>query len=213
MECYKKVISPSEIIDYSGLIIAQYERRFPGILNAQPLVGFKVLLRDLDAFKAPGQERIRYIETYLPKILHGQGCILRETNNNVMADGFWLITLPVPITQLNDTVVNQVGRLTQVMGILERDFNIVPQDIVEVNVSGRCTVADTDARIANVIIPENIRPMHMQPENWSCRLGTIIRINDGFMLMRTRWNMGNLDVHQRKENMLLVSNILSTIFR
>lgn len=212
MECYNKVISPSEIIDYSGLIISQYERRFPGILNSQPMVGFKILMRDLDAFKAPGQDRLRYIDSFLPKILTGNGCILRETHST-MPDGLWLITLPVPITQLNDTVVNQVGRLSQIMSILERELNIVPSDIVEVNISGRCTVADMESRIASVIIPENIRGMHQQPDNWSCKLGTIIRINEGFALLRTRWNMGNIDDFHRKETMLLISNILSTIFR
>lgn len=213
MECYNKIVGPSEIIDYSGLIINQYDRKNPWLLNTTPMVGFKVLMRDMDAFKAPGNERIRYIESYLPQILTGNGCILRETNNNAMPDGFWCITLPVPITQLCDPIVNQIGRMSNVMKVLERDFNIVPADIVEVNVSGRCTVADTDFRIASVIIPENIRMMHQQPENWSCRLGTVMRINEGFMLLRTRWNMGNLDEYHRKETMLLISNILSTIFR
>ena len=213
MECYNKVLSPSEIIDYSNLIINNYERRAPGLLNTTPMVGFKVLFKDLDAYKAPGAERLRFIETYLPRILNGNGCILRETNNNSMPDGFWLITLPVPITQLNDPVVNQIGRMLSVMDVLSREFNIVPVGMTEVNVSGRCTVLDTDNRIASVVIPEPLVQIHCPPENWSCKLGTVIRINDGFMLLRTRWNMDGMDIVHRKEAMLLASNILSTIFR
>ena len=62
LECYNKIISPSEIVDYSNLIISQYERRSPGILHSHPFVGLKLLLKDLDAYRGTGRERISYLE-------------------------------------------------------------------------------------------------------------------------------------------------------
>lgn len=214
LECYNKIISPTEIVDYSNLIISQYERRWPGILQSTPMVGLKVLLKDMDAFKCPGSERIRYLEAYLPKILGGSGCFLRETNNNLMPDGFWLVTLPVPVIQLNDRIVNQLGRMLGVLSILERDFNLVFHGRIEINVSGRCTVADTERRLNQVYISNTLMQFHSRPENSAYTLGNIIRINPGFMLLRTNWDLGNMNNREAiVDTILQLTNNISTIFR
>ena len=213
LECYNKIISPSEIVDYSNLVISQYERRSPGILHSHPFVGLKLLLKDLDAYRGTGRERISYLESCIGKILPGTGCFLRETNNNLMPDGFWLVTLPVPLYQLNDRNVNQLGRMLGVLSVLERDFNIVFQGRIEINVSGRCAVVDTERRLSAIYIPNHLMQFHSRPENSAYSLGTVIRINPGFMLFRTNWNVGNMDKPGVVDTILQVSNNISSIYR
>lgn len=212
---YKRIARPTDVVEYSNMILQQYERNFPGIVNSSTFVGFKILLKDMDAFLKPGVERIKYLETYFPDLLRGTGCFIRETNNRLMPDGFWLITLPVPIHQLCDPNINQVGRMFWVLDVLEKQFNIVRQGRLEVNVSGRCTVADTATRLESLHIPSQYEPMLVHPQHSAYSVGIVHRISNTHMLLRTTWAIDNIigNNDQIIDLMLSMSNYISGIFR
>ena len=211
---YGKILSPTEVVDYSGMIINNYQRRSrDGSIMNTPFVGFKILMRDGDAFKGPSPERIRFLETFTPRVLSGSGCFLRETNNSIMPDGYWLVTSPVPITQLNDYENNQMNRILSVVKHLESSFNFVRQGRCEINVSGRCTVAETEARLRNVYIPEDLKRLHMTTEGSAYTLGSVLRINHKYALVRSSWNFSSLTDQGMKDVLLQMTYNISGMYR
>lgn len=185
-----KIFRPSEIVDYSSMIITNYEKKYPnsGIM-ARPFVGFKILMVDADAYVGSAEERIRYLEKYVGKILENTACFLRETNKHIMSDGFWLVSLPVPVSQLRSNSVNQMQRILRAMEGLNNQFNISFTGRVEINVSGRCTVAETAEALNNILIPDEDMQYLIRPNYTAYNLGKVIPINDHFQLLRTSWDM------------------------
>jgi hypothetical protein len=184
----RRILGPFEVVDYSGLIMKQYLNR-PGAiktLDRIPFVGYKILLKDFDAGKRRDSERIQYLEQYLVPRLAGTGCFLRETNNEIMNDGFWLVTMPVPIVQLTGQM-NQLGRIMGVINMIETNFNMKRQGRIEINVSGRCAVTDTPQALSQIHVPRQYETMLIKPENSAYRIGNVVRINNEFMVLRTSW--------------------------
>lgn len=193
------VVGPTEIVDYSSIVIGRYP---PSAVQVEPFIGIKVLCRDMNASFMPPRDRIIQIEQNIG-FLKNTGCIIRETSPS-MPDGFWVITCPVPRSQL----ALQIQNLNSVLAILQNNFGIVRyQELVEINVSGRCTPQDTERCLKNLIIPDIYNNSLVLPgNNTPYKFGHVMRINDIYMMLRTRWHFTRLD------DATVISQIISSIF-
>lgn len=208
------ILHPDEVFPYSELIMMNYERPNPGILAMSPFVGFKIRLTDFDASKCPPGYRIAHLERNMGGILTGNGCLLRETNPQVSVDGFYLLTLPVPVQQLDDYNCNQLGRICDVLSLLDTNFNIAPNPYFEINVSGRSNILETPERLGMLRLG-NYKDMAI-PQDGPYNAGRVIRINNDYMLLRTQWDMSRLGAfnYENFKNMVLdITPRITAIFK
>ena len=211
----QKILHPSEVFPYSEMVFNNYERQNPGILAASPFVGLKIRMTDFDAYKAQPGVRISFLEHNIRDILVGNGCIMRETFPQDATDGFYLITLPVPINQLDNYNCNQLGRIGEVLNLLDAQFNISANPYFEINISGRCPIAETPDRLSTIRIPRNSRDMFIHQDS-PFNAGRVIRINNEYALLRTQWDMSRLGAfnYENFRNMVLdITPGLSTAFK
>lgn len=200
-----KILKPDEVVDYSNEIIRGLR---PETIQMEPMIGFKVMMKDLNAFATTQSQRFQFLEMNLA-FLRGTGCIIRETQPIEAKDGFWVITFPVPQSQLS----NQLMKLTAVMDFMANQFGIVPQDLIEVNVSGRCPIAETEWRLGSVNIPQQIRRFMVEPTNTPYKMGHIIRINEDFALLRTMWDWRNqANGQSHMSDLLVIPQLLAGMF-
>ena len=223
----QKILQPEEVFPYSELIMSKYEYPNPGILD-RPFVGLKIRLTDYDANRMTPEMRIAYLEQNLRQILNGTGCIMRETSMQQAMDGLFLITLPVPINQLDDINCNQIKRALVVLDALDRNFNICidtqtdkslpPKIYFEINISGYCPLHERQDRLSTIRIPTNYASMFI-PQQSVYTVGNVIPINDMYALLRTQWALpfynGNLggNYENLKRMVLDVTSALSTAFK
>lgn len=198
-----RVIGPTEVVHYSSIIRQVYP---DAALQIEPFIGFKVLCRDNNASLIDPRNRLAQIDANLG-FLRGTGCIIRETSLQ-MTDGFWVITLPVPRSQVNV----QINNLLKVLSILERAFGIVSQNMFEINVSGRCFETETERCLSGLMIPPRYLGSLLVPDNTPYKHGTVIRINDTYMCLRTRWKLSNSSVQNSYEDLVVLSQIISSIY-
>jgi len=152
-------------------------------------------------------DRIRQIDMNLG-ILRGKGCIIRETSSS-MPDGFWIISMPVPRSQVNTAINN----LMDVIVSMEQYFGIVRHGLFEINVSGRCNIAETERCLSALTIPMRYMSALIEPTETAIRLGHVIRINDNFMVLRTRWNLQIQNNMMNYEDLVVLSQLISTMFK
>ena len=211
----QKILHPGEVFPYSEMVFNNYERPNPGILAATPFVGFKIRMTDFDAYKAQPGVRISFLEHNIRDILVGNGCMLRETHPQDATDGFYLITLPVPTLQLDNYNCNQLGRIGEVINLLDAQFNISANPYFEINISGRCPIEETPDRLSTIRIPRNYKDMFI-PQESAFNAGKVIRINNEYALLRTQWDMSRLGAfnYENFRNMVLdITPGLSTAFK
>lgn len=211
----QKILQPDEVFPYSEMVMTFYERHNPGILAATPFVGFKIRLTDYDAYKTAPRARFEFLEPRLRNALDGTGCLIRETHKSDSIDGFYLISLPVPIQQLDDINCDQLSRIGDVLRVLDQNFNISPNPYYEINISGRCTVSETADRLSTIRIPRNYKDMFI-PQNSPYNAGRVMRINNNYMLLRTQWDMseyGSFNYENWRNMVLDIIPGLSTAFK
>jgi hypothetical protein len=192
-----KILGPTEIVDYTSAIKQAYP---PQAVMSEPFIGFKVLCKDVSGM--PAQQRFPQIETSLG-FLRGSGCIIRETSMK-MPDGFWVISFPVPRSQ----AMEQLQKLMTVLMTFEKYFGIIRQDLIEINVSGRCSMPETETCFRNVTLPQHYMKACVVPNNSPYRLGTITRINQMFMMFRSRWALKVSST----EDILVIAQLLCGMF-
>lgn len=199
-----KILGPVDIVPYSDIV----KQAYPWYAFAQePFVGVKVLTRDFKANTAPSPyARMQYLDTYVPSILNGQGCLMRETNYGVLPDGLWAITMPVPMSQL----MQQLNNLGNVLSALERHHGIVYQDVIDINISGRCPLIDTERSMTQIIIPKDYKDRHVESDNSPYKIGGTIRINDEYLLIRSRWTLPRLDLFANTQT---ISSCIRGVFK
>lgn len=220
-----RIVGPSEIVPYANIVETAYP---PYAISSEPFVGLKLFLRDSLANRGTPADRVRYLETVeypdpygrkdtngrplpsgvrvLHKIFEGTGAIIRETDNHKMIDGYWLITMPVPKSQL----AQQLNNLGFVLTKLENEFGIVYQDVCDINISGRCPLIDTERALSQVSIPSAYKDYLMTSDNSPYKLGYIQRINDEYMILRTRWCLPRNNMF---EHVNMITTSMQTIFR
>lgn len=206
-----RVLGPAEVVNYSQCIRSAYPVQ---AIQTEPFVGFKILCRDLSAFDLGNTgDRLRQLDQFCP-YLRGSGCILRETGCSVMNDGLWLISMPVPRSQ----VQMQLGNVMKVLRIMAANLNVMPTGIFEVSVSGRCTPIEIEGRLSRLDIPPRFQSMIVPSANSPYKIGVCNRINDFYMIFRTMWNMSNSPMAAQnmdeclRENLDILSLKLSNIF-
>lgn len=198
-----RIIGPTEIVPYSDIVMQAYP---PYAIASEPFIGLKVLVRDMQASKGTPAARLQFIDQYLGSLLKDQGVIMRETNNNIMVDGYWVITMPVPKSQLKQ----QLNNLVVVLSNLEKYFGIVYQDMLDINISGRCPLIDTERCLSQVSIPRLYQQYLVPSDNSPYKLGYIVRINDEFTVLRTRWKLPRADMF---ENVQMIVTSVQSMFR
>ena len=198
-----RIVGPFEEVPYSDIVMQAYP---PFAIMQEPFIGVKVLVRDMQAHKGTPAARLQYLDQYMPSLLHGQGVIIRETNGNIMNDGFWVITMPVPRSQLKQ----QLNNLGNVLSALENNHGIVYQDIIDINVSGRCPLIDTERSMAQISIPKIYQQYLVQADNSPYKLGGIVRINDEYLILKSRWKLPRLDMF---ENISMIVSCIQGMFR
>lgn len=197
-----RIKGPTEFVPYSDLIKSAYPIY---AIQTEPFIGYKVLLKDMDAFKRSPSERMAYIESKLC-LLNGMGCFLRETNNSLMPDGFWLISMPVPRSQIQE----QIQRITNALTILEEQLHMVRSGQMEINVSGKCSNNEIGTRLARVsLIDDYYAQARVVQPNSPYSLGRVVPINDGYILLRSSWAFDRTRMYS---DMILMSQIISSIY-
>ena len=203
-----RILKPDEVVDYSNELIRGCR---PETLQYEPCIGFKVMCKDLNAYTATTQAaRFQFLEQNLG-FLRNSGCIIRETHPIEAPDGFWVISFPVPQGHLSRQLVN----LTNVLDIMANQFGIVSQDMIEINVSGRCLVAEMEYRMSAINIPQNYRRFMVEPTNTPYKMGHILRINEDFVLLRTMWdwrNQGASGNGSHMSDLLVIPQLLTAMF-
>lgn len=179
----RRVLGPSEPIDYSNIVIGNYP---PAAIQTQPFVGFKVLCKDENANYAPPSVRMGQIDAMLPSLLYNTGCIMRETSVG-MKDGLWMLTLPVP----RGYVVNQITKLVDTLTKMDAALSVHPIGVVEISVSGKCPPMYLENCLQRLVIPQPYASMVQVPENTPYRYGHVTRINEEYMCFRVRFCMNN----------------------
>ena len=209
IEAYQtRIIKPSEIVDYISWMMVNYTA---DNLRCEPMVGFKVLLRDLNCYSCGSQSaRFQQIEQSIRFFLQGSGCILRETHPTESADGFWLISFPVSrahVTQQLQTMMQVVARLSEQLGI-------VSTQVIEVNVSGHCPATQTEASMSQINLPPVYARFLVEPQTSAYKLGHTIRISDEYLMLRTMWNFGDSPVlnESHLSDLVVISQLLTVMF-
>lgn len=183
----QRILGPEEPVDYSSIVMQTYP---PHAIQREAFVGFKVLCTDTQAFVTNPQERMRYLDAQLG-ILRGKGCLIRETNKN-KPDGLWVITFPCPRSQINTALNN----LFDVIATLERYYGITRDGLYEINVSGRCHTTEVENAFSGMAIPDMYMSKLVPTHNVMCSIGHIVRINDSYMCLRTRWDLSRTNSTQ-----------------
>lgn len=200
------ILKPAEVVDYSAELIHGLR---PETIQNEPLIGFKVLVRDTNAHITSPAARFQFLETNLG-FLQNSGCILRESQPNEALDGFWVITFPVPQSNLSTQIMN----MTRILDCLTASFGIIPANVVEISVSGRCGIGETEWRLANINLPMNLRQGLVEPTNTPYKLGHLIRINDDFAILRTMWDWRNCGstTNSHLSDLLVIPQLLCGMF-
>jgi hypothetical protein len=207
IEMYQSgVLGPRQIVDYSGTVMQCYP---PEAVQRESFIGFKVLLRDRAAASQHPRMRLEAIDRLLCQILPGTGCIVREASVEEVPDksGLWLITMPVPHSQLMMQIMNMMNVLQKL-----EQFSIVIGGQYEINVSGRCNPMETETRLGNVYVPPEYMNFIINPINSPYKYGIIKRISEQFMCYRTRWNFGMKPILEVQKDLILLSNLFSTMY-
>lgn len=192
-----------EIIPYSDLIQAAYPAP---ILQVKPLIGLRIGL--LDPTTMNPRDRILTLEQQLPSILGGTRCLLRETPLNA-AFGYYLITLPVPREQLPAVVAEAI----KVIQILEQYFGIQVSKEYEINVSGRCSLVETEIKLSSWTTPAQYASCLEVQANTPYQIGRVERINPEYILIRTRWRLNpNANILMDFEDIKLLAQLLTAIY-
>lgn len=209
----QRVIGPTDTVNYSRIVTQSYPLT---TIQMEPMVGFKILCTDTYANAYDSVTRLRQIDSILPSVLKGSGCFLRETRRSFMDNGIWVISFPVPISQVSI----QINNILQVVKILEANAGIVPTGIFDVSVSGRSTPMDFSVRLHNVILPQKYKAMRvvMQTNYANCEYGYYYYINDQYIILRSRYDLRNAemvgDVYETmRDHMDTLSLKLSAIYR
>lgn len=209
----QRVIGPTDTVNYSRVVMQSYPLT---TIQTEPMVGFKILCADTYSNSYDPVTRLRQIDSILPSVLKGSGCFLRETRRSFMDNGIWVISFPVPISQ----VMLQINNTLQVVKILEANAGIVPTGIFDVSVSGRSTPMDFSMRLNNVMLPQKYRAMRvvMQTNYANCDFGYYYYINDQFIILRSRYDLRNAemsgDIYETlRDHMDTLSLKLSAIYR
>lgn len=201
-----RVLASNEIVDYASVIKSVYGATGPAY---DLFVGFKVLCNDKRAFVGGNpRERLAYIDQNLEQIVRGKGVIVRETNGTV-ADGLWIITLPAPRSTLTEILTN----LLDVLSILSKYFEIIPQGIIEINVSGPCEINQLENKLCRLHLDTYEKQLIM-PDNTPYKYGHIIRINSNYVLFRTRWNLSDVlsNYNQLLGNLINLTQVIASMY-
>ncbi len=213
-----RVLGPIETVDYATEMMHIYR---PENLQSEPMIGLRILLRDLNARVTDPATRLSQIDAYMAigpncgKMLFKSGCILREAMPNDLngsMDGLWLITFPVPTSVL----MSQLNNMSNILTYMRQNLGIESTEVIDINVSGRCPVAEEASRIASVQIVSPYDMVLASPGNSPYKIGHIIRINDQFAMLRTRFDWtrfrtpGRVDYHV--SDIMLLSQLMSGMF-
>jgi hypothetical protein len=207
-----RVLGYSEIVYYDQILMNGNYRE---AIKREPMVGIKILLKDTRAYDAPSPgDRIRFINSGLMTVLNQTGCCLRESKSTIMPDGFWLISFPVPRSQIGIQITQMMNTIIK----LNTYLGFVCMGLVELYISGRATQYELMDRISRVELPEKYRRQLVKPDNGShfisYNFGCTIPINQFYTLVKTRWVIDPVSLQSDglRDTIENVTLRLSTVF-
>lgn len=204
LELQNKVLLPEAIVDYARMISDAY----PANAMAIPFVGMKLLCRDTRAYGNP-QRRMMELDQYCGQILNGTCCALRESNLGI-PDGIWVITMPVPRTQIDQMISSIIDVLTKLNRI-----GISFSGMLEINISGLCKPYEVPTMLQSVTVPIEYEKYLIQPDS-AFRLAKPYSLNENYTLFRTRWNVSNnsgvINATALRQFILIMSQLLASAF-
>lgn len=206
-----RVLGYSEIVYYDQILMSGVYR---DAIKREPMIGIKVLLRDMRAYDAPSPAaRIQYINSGLAAVLNQTGCFLRESKSQIMPDGFWLVSFPVPRSQISI----QINQIKDTIIKLGNYLGFACVGLIEILISGRTTKFELMDRITRIELPEPYRSRLVRPDTGSefvsYNYGCLTAINQYYTLLRTRWGIEpNAQIGGLKDTIENVTFRLSTIF-
>ena len=205
IEMYQcSVQAPTAIVDYSNIVMSSYP---PSYVRSEPFVGFKLLMFDGTGNNAA--YRLQQLDAICGQLLTGTGCFLREVDkreyNNTNA-AIWVVTFPVPRSQVHRQVEAMMHVISQLCAV---GFN--PTGCIEIAVSGRCLIGETETAVANLIIPHRYREYLQTPNNSPYKFGWIIRINEEYICYRTSWNFKRFTQQIIMDDVIMLSQLISTV--
>ena len=80
-----KILKPDEVVDYSNEIIRGLR---PETIQMEPMIGFKVMMKDLNAFATTQSQRFQFLEMKLA-FLRGPGGMITETHTSEATAVLW----------------------------------------------------------------------------------------------------------------------------
>lgn len=208
----QQVVANSQIVYYDQILM---NGEYRNAIKKEPMIGIKVLLRDMNATSAPSpRDRIQFINTDLFRVLNQTGCFLRESKSTVMNDGFWLVSFPVPRSQLS----LQINQIINTMNNFGTFLGFTFTGLIELYISGRATQYELMSRISMINMPEKYQRQLVKPDSGSqfisYNLGCIIPINQFFSLIKTRWSIDPVSLQHDglRDTIENVSLRLSSVF-
>lgn len=199
----KQIFGAGQTIPYSDMISASYSTE---LIQCEPLIGFKIGL--IDNSNINPRDRLLALEQFLPYVLGGTRCVMRETPLNTPF-GYYLLTMPVPRDKLRD-IMNEVSR---VLTILESQFGITVTKEYEINVSGQCNPMELEFKLSRFEIPAQYANLLVHQANSPYTIGRVERINPLYITVRTRWKFdSNSNIFTDFEHIKVIAHLIAGIY-
>lgn len=192
-----RVLFPTEIVPYDQIVMSSYRRED---IQREPFVGLKVLLKDTRYCREYAQERMAEIDANAYVMLQGSGCIMRESNNAIMSDGIWLVTLPSPRSLLP----TQMKLMTRVLQMLETNLGLVQTNLIETCISVRCPAHEVGRMMSTIVMPQRYMNCIVRPNDgrfMTYTFGNVSEINREYSLIRVRWVCGENETFRNPETL------------
>lgn len=185
-----RIITENAIVDYDSIIKQAYPQVAHPNARIGVFVGFKIALVDNYANtpqnpntpgSTPADQRMRELETVLPRILGGRGCFLREFG----ADGLILCTAPVP----KQHMAMQINNICIVISELRRLGIEYTGNCVEINISAQCNAASIENVVMNVFIPDEYKKCIIEPVDSAYKHVKVDKLTANRIRIRTKFSL------------------------
>jgi hypothetical protein len=202
----QRVLTATEPVPYDDITVAMYAQ--VGAIEREPFFGLKVVLRDPYGLPV-NMQRLDEIDHIVRQIFYGTGFVIRQTDSMIMPDGYWLTSLPRPLSQNKDTVkslLNIMNALNQYLGFIQAEDNLI-----ELVVSGKSDVGWEASQLQSLSIPSRYASMVVQRDPQKPTLVTLGRINNRFAKTTSRWTLA---LNQNgPDDILVLTYVMASMFQ
>lgn len=205
------VLAANEFVDYASMARQSYP---PQSFRNEPFIGLKILLRDptvnpMDPVAV--NEKLRVVDSIVPTATHGRGLIVRESDPKQMTDALWIITMPVPRSQMP----MQIRYAFDLVNEMEQRLGFQRCGLFEINVSGFYPGPNENLIMAmnsSLAYSEKFKSASVPYESSPYRFGTVKRISNEFAMLRTRWDLGQRGLKDQFDDVITIASLICSSF-